>query len=69
MKKLPLSFIIPALLGIVALFTGGFAMAGSLQTVHPMLNGDGGLALIISGIALVLTGTFPLAIRLLINRG
>ncbi|MDD5297763.1 MAG: hypothetical protein PHU46_12690 [Rhodocyclaceae bacterium] len=67
--KLPISFLVPAALGVVTLFTGGLAMAGTLQQVHPLLNGDGGLALIVSGIALLLTGAFPLAIRMLTARG
>ncbi len=69
MKRLPFSFLIPAALGVVTLLTGGLAMAGTLQDVHPLLNGDGGLALIVSGIALLITGAFPLAIRLLTLKG
>jgi hypothetical protein len=69
MTRLPISFIVPAVLGVMALFTGGLAMAGTLQDVHPLLNGDGGLALIVSGIALLITGAFPLAIRLLSAKG
>ena len=69
MKRLPLSFTVPAALGIGTLLAGGLAMAGELEQVHPLLNFDGGLALIVSGIALVLTGAFPLAIRLLTAKG
>ena len=69
MTRLPISFLVPAVLGVMTLFTGGLAMAGTLQEVHPLLNGDGGLALIVSGIALLLTGAFPLAIRLLTLKG
>lgn len=69
MKRFPLSFTIPAALGAASLLVGGVAMAGSLEEVHPLLNFDGGLALIVSGIALVLTGAFPLAIRMLTAKG
>ena len=63
--RLPLSAIILGALGLIAL-TGGFlALAGQLKHIHPLLNRDGGLALVVSGIALVLSGSFPLAIAFL----
>lgn len=62
MKKLPFSVLLLAPLGILTLLTGGLAMAGTLKAVHPMLNLDGGLALVVSGIALLLTAGFPLVI-------
>ncbi len=68
-KHLTFSSVAPGVLGLVSLFAGGLAMAGKLQEVHPMLNGDGGLALVVSGVALVLTGAFPLAIRKLTAKG
>ena len=63
--RLPLSAIILGVLGLVALAGGFLALAGQLRHVHPLLNKDGGLALVVSGIALVLSGSFPLAIAYL----
>jgi hypothetical protein len=40
-------------------------MAGLLHKVHPLLNADGGLALLVSGIALILSGAFPLGLAVL----
>lgn len=60
---MPISFLILAPLGLLALLVGGLAMAGTLAGVHPLLNGDGGLALLVSGVALILTAAFPLALR------
>ena len=63
--RLPISAIILGALGLIALVGGFFALAGLLKPVHPLLNRDGGLALVVSGIALVLSGSFPLAIAYL----
>lgn len=60
---MPISFIILAPLGVIALIIGGWAMAGGLMSVHPMLNSEGGLALVVSGVALLLTAGFPLVLR------
>ena len=63
--RLPLSTIVLGVLGFAALVGGFLALAGLLRHVHPLLNRDGGLALLVSGIALVLSGSFPLAIAYL----
>lgn len=63
--RLPFSAIILGVLGLLALAGGFLALAGQLKHVHPLLNRDGGLALVVSGIALVLSGSFPLAIAYL----
>jgi hypothetical protein len=63
--RLPVSAIILGALGLVALIGGFLALAGQLRHFHPLLNRDGGLALVVSGIALVLSGSFPLAIAYL----
>lgn len=63
--RLPVSAVILGALGLIALFGGFLALAGQLKHLHPLLNKDGGLALVVSGIALVLSGSFPLAIAFL----
>ena len=63
--RLPFSAIFFGALGLIALALGILAMAGLLHKVHPLLNGDGGLALVVSGIALILSGAFPLGLALL----
>lgn len=66
----PYTFIVFTALGVVCLLAGVAALAGLLQGVHPLLN-DGtaaGLALIVTAIALLLTGAFPLVLRRLAER-
>lgn len=63
--RIPVSAIILGALGLVVLAGGFLALAGQLRHFHPLLNRDGGLALLVSGIALVLSGSFPLAIAYL----
>lgn len=63
--RLPVSAVVFGVLGLIALIAGFAAMAGLLRQVHPLLNSDGGLALVVSGIALLLSGAFPLGLALL----
>lgn len=66
----PFSFIAFTALGALALITGIAALAGLLEGVHPIFN-DGvaaGLALIVTAVALALTGAFPLVLRRLAER-
>jgi polyferredoxin len=66
----PLSFLFFTALGLVSLVAGVLALAGALAGVHPLFN-DGtaaGLALIVTAIALILTGGFPLVLRRLAER-
>lgn len=66
----PLSFLLFSALGLVSLLLGIAALAGLLATVHPLFY-DGtaaGLALIVTAIALILTGAFPLVLRRLAER-
>ena len=66
----PWTFVAFTLLGLAALAAGIAALAGLLEGVHPIFN-DGvaaGLALIVTAIALVLTGVFPLVLRRLAER-
>lgn len=60
--RLPLSAIVLGVLGLFTLLLGVFAMATSLTRLHPLLNTDGGLALAVSGVALLLSGAFPLVL-------
>lgn len=66
--RLPVSATIFGVLGLIALVLGFLAMTGLLYKAHPLLNGDGGLALVISGIALILSGAFPLGLALLASQ-
>jgi hypothetical protein len=66
--RLPASTIIFGALGLSALVPGLLAMAGLLHKLHPLLNADGGLALVVSGIALILSGAFPLGLALLASQ-
>jgi uncharacterized membrane protein YkvI len=66
----PISFLVFSALGIVCLLAGLAALAGLLEGLHPLFR-DGtaaGLALIVSAIALILTGGFPLVLRRLAER-
>lgn len=63
--RIPKSAVFFGVLGLIALVAGILAMAGLLRTFHPMLNADGGLALVVSGIALLLSGAFPLGLAML----
>lgn len=63
--RLPVSTAVFGVLGLISLAVGIAAMAGLLHQAHPLLNNDGGLALVVSGIALLLSGAFPLGLALL----
>lgn len=66
--RLPVSAVVFGVLGLIALIAGFAAMAGLLRQAHPLLNADGGLALVVSGIALILSGAFPLGLALLASQ-
>lgn len=66
----PLSFLLFTGLGLLCLVAGIAAAAGWLAGVHPLFN-DGAAAaivLLVSAIALILTGAFPLVLRRLAER-
>jgi len=66
----PWSFLFFAGLGVICFLAGIAALAGLLTGLHPIFN-DGmaaGLALVVSAIALILTGAFPLVLRRLAER-
>ena len=66
--RLPISTAVLGLLGLVTVSVGILAMSGQLARVHPLLNGDGGLALLVSGLALLLSGAFPFALAVLASK-
>jgi len=66
----PWTFLAFTALGIVTSIVGVAALLGLMAGVHPLFN-DGtaaGLALIVTAIALFLTGAFPLVLRRLAER-
>jgi len=64
MRHLPLSFIVLTTLGVICLLTGIAALLGALREVHPVFGDSlAGLALIVSAVALLLSGAFPLVLR------
>ena len=60
----PWTFLVFTAIGILCLLAGIAALAGLLQGTHPLFNDAmAGLALIVSAIAALLTGAFPLVLR------
>jgi hypothetical protein len=69
MRHWPISFLVLTALGIASLIAGFAALAGLLRGSHPLFNDDmAGWALIVSAIALLLSGAFPLVLRRLQER-
>jgi len=68
-RHFPLTFIFFTVLGVITAVAGVAALLGVLKGSHPLFNDDmAGWALIVTAIALVLTGAFPLALRRLAER-
>ena len=68
-RHFPLTFIFYTVLGVITAVAGIAALLGVLKGSHPLFNDDmAGWALIVTAIALVLTGAFPLALRRLAER-
>lgn len=64
MRHWPISFLTLSVFGMLCLLTGIAALTGALRGTHPLFNDDmAGWALIVSAIALLLSGAFPLVIR------
>lgn len=66
----PWTFLAFTALGAITTLVGIAALAGLMAGVHPIFN-DGtaaGLALIVTAVALFLTGAFPLVLRRLAER-
>lgn len=60
----PWTFVVFFAIGMLCLLAGIAALAGLLQGTHPLFNDDmAGWALIVSAIAALLTGAFPLVLR------
>lgn len=60
----PLSFLLFSALGVACGTVGLAAQLGVLQGAHPLFNDDlAGWALMVSAIALLVTGGFPLVLR------
>jgi hypothetical protein len=68
-RHFPITFIVFTVLGVVTTITSVAALLGLLKGSHPLFNDDmAGWALLVTAIALFLTGAFPLALRRLAER-
>jgi ethanolamine transporter EutH len=66
----PWTFLAFTAMGVITTIAGFAALLGLLDGAHPIFN-DGtaaGIALIVTAIALFLTGAFPLVLRRLAER-
>jgi hypothetical protein len=63
-RRLPLSFVILTVLGIGCAVPGALSMLGFGGLIHPVLSDPmAGLAFIVSALALIGSGAFPLVIE------
>lgn len=63
MRRYPLSFIALTSLGVICAIPGVISIAGFGNSLHPVLDDPmAGLAFIVSAIALIGSGAFPLVI-------
>lgn len=68
MRKYPLSFLILTTLGLMVAIPGIAALAGVGGQWHPLLADTGtGIALMVSAVALIGSGLFPLVIARLMR--
>ena len=68
MRQYPLSFLILTALGLVVAIPGIAALAGIGGQWHPLLADTGtGIALVVSALALIGSGLFPLVIARLMR--
>jgi hypothetical protein len=64
MRRYPLSFIVLTALGVLCAIPGIVSMAGFGALLHPVLDDPmAGLAFIVSAVALIGSGAFPLVIE------
>jgi hypothetical protein len=64
MRRYPLSFIVLTVLGVLCAIPGAVSMAGFGALLHPVLDDPmAGLAFIVSAVALIGSGAFPLVIE------
>ena len=63
MRRYPFSFLALTTLGILCAFPGAISLAGFGGRLHPLLDDPmAGLALLVSAVALIGSGAFPLVI-------
>lgn len=68
-RHFPLTFLFFTALGVLTAAVGVAALAGWMRGAHPLFNDDmAGWALIVTAVALFLTGGFPLVLRRLAER-
>lgn len=64
MRHYPVSFIVLTALGILCAVPGLFSLLGFGAAVHPVLDDPmAGLAFVVSAVALIGSGAFPLVIE------
>ncbi len=64
MRRYPLSFLILTALGVLCAIPGLLSLAGFGRAIHPVLDDPmAGLAFIVSAVALIGSGAFPLVIE------
>lgn len=69
MRSLPVSFLILTTLGVLCALVGLLSVAGFGGMLHPVLEDPmAGLAFIVSAVALVGSGAFPLVLEKLQER-
>ena len=69
-RRYPLSFIILTALGVLCAIPGLLSIAGFGSIIHPVLDDPmAGLAFIVSAVALIGSGAFPLVIAKLKENG
>ena len=64
MRRYPVSFVVLTVLGILCAMPGAISLAGFGALLHPLLDDPmAGLAFIVSAVALIGSGAFPLVIE------
>ena len=64
MRRYPISFLALTTLGVLCAIPGALSLAGFGAALHPVLDDPmAGLAFIVSAIALIGSGAFPLVIE------
>ncbi|WP_374343477.1 hypothetical protein [Azonexus sp.] len=64
MRRYPVSFVVLSVLGILCALPGAVSLAGFGALLHPVLDDPmAGLAFIVSAVALIGSGAFPLVIE------
>lgn len=64
MRRYPISFVVLTALGVLCAIPGAFSLAGFGGLLHPVLDDPmAGLAFVVSAVALIGSGAFPLVIE------